>query len=151
MTVKAQQGDALLTMTGLRVRIGGVLKTVLSGRVMIDDELKSFYTAASEEALSLSVSPESAVRVGFNSTVTSLAFTATPVGGTAPYSYAWTIVSYTGALPTALNPTFASSSFRQTGLVEGDSNPCVVRCTGTDAIGAVASDTAEITFERAIL
>lgn len=146
MTVSVRQAGALFAASNIRIKVGGLLKTVISGRVMVADALKTFYAVSSE--LSLAVSPDSRLAVGFTATATSAAFTATPTGGIAPYSYAWSIVSYEGALPTALNPSFASSGFRQTGLGIGDSNLCAIRCDVTDSIGTTAFDTAQVTFTR---
>lgn len=60
--------------------------------------------------------------------------TITPSGGTAPYTYAWTVVSYNaGVSPTVNLPTAATTAFTQTSMGPGDYFVAVFRCTVTDA------------------
>lgn len=71
--------------------------------------------------------------------------TVTPTGGTAPYTYAWTIISYTaGAPPTIANPTAATTDFTQTGV--GDTDYAVFRCTVTDDASATFAVDVNATF-----
>lgn len=87
-------------------------------------------------------SPLSAVASDYNvfgydsgtGTANSTATTITPSGGTAPYTYAWSLVSYTaGVAPTPSAPSAATTLFIQTGIGPGDYYVAVFRCTVTDA------------------
>lgn len=60
--------------------------------------------------------------------------TATPTGGTPPYSYAWQLVSYdAGVPPTADSSNSATTTFTQTGIVVGDGLSATFRCLVTDS------------------
>lgn len=60
--------------------------------------------------------------------------TATASLGTAPYTYAWTLIDYTaGTPPTANAPTSNASTFTQTGLAPFDVVSATFRVTATDA------------------
>jgi hypothetical protein len=60
--------------------------------------------------------------------------TVTPSGGTAPYSYVWTLLTYDNATPPAANsPAAATSTFTQTGIGIGQSYSSTWKCTVTDS------------------
>lgn len=66
--------------------------------------------------------------------------TVTPTGGVAPYTYAWTLLSYTsGIVPVCSSPTTATTPFYQTGMAPGDFFIGVFRCTVTDFVSATAT------------
>lgn len=71
---------------------------------------------------------------------TTTSVTVTPVGGTAPYTYAWSYVSGTTATvtsPTAASTTFSRSASSSTGA--GSSYNGVYRCTVTDSLSNTAT------------
>lgn len=74
-------------------------------------------------------------------TTTSVA-TATPSGGVAPYTYSWTAVSSTTGTAYPLNPTNASTYFRDSLPYSPFECDAVFKCTVTDAVGqtAISSD-----------
>ncbi len=75
----------------------------------------------------------SGMTAGTGTAVTN-ASTATPTGGTAPYTYAWQILSYDGPVtPTANSPTSASSAFTQTGIGIGEDYSATIQCQVTDS------------------
>jgi hypothetical protein len=75
---------------------------------------------------------------------TSASFTATPLGGTAPYTYAWSYVA--GPIGIAINsPTSASSTATAT-LGIGDIIRGFVACTITDNAGTIV-ETNQITIQ----
>ena len=97
--------------------------------------------------MSLSVTPS--VTGAYNGTsggiisITSTTATATPVGGTGPFTYAWTKVS--GDTLTVTNPTNASTAFRAS-IGPGDSRFATYRCTVTDSLGLTAIGSTSITL-----
>jgi hypothetical protein len=82
---------------------------------------------------------------GSTSTITSDSATATPSGGLAPYTYNWTS---SDGLTSALSPTLATSAFRSTGNVIGESIDVIMTCHATDSLGVTATDTCTVTFTR---
>ena len=80
-----------------------------------------------------SPSTVSGTTLGTGSAITDSA-TCTPSGGTAPYSYAWEVVSFDGPVtPTAVTPSNATTGFRQTSIGIGESYSAVFRCMVTDS------------------
>ena len=66
--------------------------------------------------------------------------TITVDGGTAPYTYAWTVQSYSSLVsPTVDNPTSATTSFTQTGIGASDYQYATFRCTVTDTTSSTAT------------
>lgn len=60
--------------------------------------------------------------------------TVTPTGGTAPYTYAWTLVEYDGsAPPTATAANAATTRFTQTGIFSEENYTARWKCTVTDS------------------
>lgn len=72
-----------------------------------------------------------------NVTVTSNSVTATPVGGTGPYTYAWTWLSGDSAVA-ANSPTSASTTFSAI-VPKWDSREATMRVTVTDSLSATAT------------
>jgi len=69
----------------------------------------------------------------------------TPSGGTAPYSYAWTLLTYDNAAPpTATAPTSATCGFTQTGIGIGEDYSATWRCTVTDSSPSPYTATTDI-------
>lgn len=73
--------------------------------------------------------------------ITSGVATATPTGGTGPYTYAWTKVA--GDTLTVTSPNSASTTFRA-GIGPSDSRSATYRCTVTDKNGLTASGNVSI-------
>lgn len=85
----------------------------------------------------------------YSSSATTNPVTVTGSGGTGPYTYAWSLLDYTSAIPpTATAPTSATSSFFQTGMAAGDVENSTWRCTVTDANGASGSVDITAAFVR---
>lgn len=96
--------------------------------------------------ISLNVAPSEVFGSGNSMSViliTSGVATATPTGGTAPYTYAWSFVG--GDPMTVTSPTNASTTFRF-GLGPSDARSATYRCTVTDKNGLTAQDTVSITL-----
>lgn len=68
------------------------------------------------------------------------ATTASATGGTAPYTYAWTLGGYDGPVPpTATNPANASTAFVQTGMTSDGFYTSDWIVTVTDALANTAT------------
>jgi hypothetical protein len=114
--------DTLRTITRVRLRDAN---NVL--RVVYDTTGSSTFSASSDH---VTVNGFSAG----TGTVTTAVDTITPSGGTAPYTYAWAVVSYeAGVSPTATAPAAAATAFTQTGVAPGEILLAVFRCTVTDS------------------
>jgi hypothetical protein len=74
--------------------------------------------------------------VASTSSVTTGTVNVSTSGGTSPFTYAWTKLD--GDAVTALSPTSASTQFRGTGMVSGESRTADFRCTVTATGGATA-------------
>ena len=91
-------------------------------------------------ALPFSASISPAVATGSGKVnITTNSVTATPVGGTGPYTYAWSYVS--GDAVTVLSPTAAATAFRSNISAGG-----VYRCTITDFLLATATATVGVSI-----
>jgi hypothetical protein len=75
--------------------------------------------------------------------------TATPSGGTAPYTYAWTFDSSDPGV-SASNPTFATTQFGAD-MDGGENRSAIARCIVTDADGNTAFALCSIYLERTFL
>ncbi len=100
-------------------------------------------------------SPLSAIASDYNvagndagtGTATTNATTITPSGGVAPYTYAWTTLSYDGGVPPNINaPTSATTTFTQTSIGPGVFIFASFRCTVTDAVLATTTVDINATF-----
>ena len=108
------------TITEIRVR-----DTTNTSRVV--------YTTASP--LSVSVSDSLVTGVTNTGTAVSSSVTATAANGTAPYTYAWTRISYSHptVAPTIGSASSATTTFTQTSIGAGDAYEAIFRVTATDA------------------
>lgn len=144
MTVKIQDAGTLRTITGLKVRVGGVTRTIRQIKVMDGGTLRTVATFSSALSVSISTVAEA---IGSSSSLTTNSVTATPSGGTAPYTYAWTLVTNGGRnASTAGSPSLATTNFTKTGLVPTDVVTDVWRVTATDSFGQTATADVTATF-----
>lgn len=144
MPLKAVANGAEKAAERMEVTVGNAQKRV----VRVEAWNGSAWKVAQSFAppISLNVAPSSVFGEGNSAAIiliTSSTATATPTGGTAPYTYAWTKVS--GDTMTATNPTSASTAFRL-GVGPGDVKTATYRCTVTDKNGLTAQDTVSITL-----
>lgn len=98
--------------------------------------------------ISLSVSPQSSdasVNSASVAAVVTSNVTATVVGGTAPYTYAW--VQTSGPAASIYSPTSATTKFAM-GLGPGSSEDAQFTCTVTDSNGLTAAAIAFATFSN---
>lgn len=143
MAITILDGGTLRTITKAYVKQAGVLRAIRTIKVQDGGTLRTVATFADP----LSVFVTDTGKVASSSTMTTDPATASPSGGFAPYTYAWTLVTNGGgAASTANTPTLASTTFTKTGLSPGSDITDVWRCTVTDALGNTASDVGNANF-----
>lgn len=142
----------------MRVRDGGAWRDITSGRVRIDGAwrpltaVRAYHDGAWRDvasfapAMTVSITP-SLITETLGSTspilVTTNAATATPSGGTGPYSYVW---ARQGAGEGSANsPTSATTTFSRV-VNPGENHIETFRCTVTDALGNTAFAESEVGF-----
>lgn len=97
---------------------------------MIPGLCSIFYRGGTSGGLSAVATP---TFVGGSSGQTSIGpSVAMPIGGTAPYTYAWTYSSGDASV-TAASPTLASTNFSIPGLLPGDNVSSIFVCVVTDS------------------
>jgi hypothetical protein len=140
----------------VRVRADGAWRTVRSGRIRINNAWRQLTRAAVYhdgawrqsavfvEPLTLAAAPPFTDGIIIvPGTAATGNVTATPSGGLAPFTYAWTRIS--GAEASISNPANATTSFSLFMATPGDLST-VFRCTVTDALGSTATADATATF-----
>lgn len=131
-------GGTLRTLTQIRARdTGGTLRTITRIRVRDQNNvLRVVYDSTGASTFSASASPASVHGTSSGTgTVSTNNTTVTPTGGTAPYTYAWTVLAYdNGVSPTIAGPTSATTGFTQTSVGPGEFYSATFRCTVTDAV-----------------
>lgn len=122
---KRDAGNTLRTIALIKKRdASNVLRTVFS-------------------ALSASAAPAAVAGYGNSASavdITTAPTTATPTGGVAPYTYAWSSASGW----TVNSPTSATTSFTATGVIAGSMEQADFTCTVTDA-ATIAAQTNAVT------
>lgn len=128
--------NAPRSITGLQIRDGTNTPRSIQQLWARDSNNVSRLIWSLAPPMSASASPStvSGFTSGTGTAVTDAA-TATPTGGTAPYTYAWELVSHDVAFPTpsAVSPTTAATTFIQTGIGVGESASAIFRCLVTDS------------------
>ena len=138
-------GSVTRSITGMKGMDGATLRPVLRAKVMDADGVTLRTVAEFASPLSLSIFPAGLFGVANSSgdiSVTTNSAVATPAGGLAPYTYAWTVLSDTnpdGAV-TALSATSATTAARMTNVGAYETFDAVLRCTVTDAASQTAQD-----------
>lgn len=144
MPLSPYHGGALRVASSFKIKVAGVLRTARTLSVYADGALHPFFSTAS----SLDVTAPD-VSGTHHATVTTDATTMTPTGGTAPYSYAWTLLGGSGDTPTINNAAFATTTFTQTDGGSGDDlDVWTVRGTVTDALSATATVDITVSFQH---
>lgn len=96
--------------------------------------------------LVVSAAPSSAGRISSSQVITSVTITATPSGGTAPYTYAWSFVGNAGVCHINA-PTVASTSVTAAPVDPGLTESCQIHCVATDSLGTSGtSNTVTLNF-----
>ena len=141
-------GGAWRTITKGEAYVGGKWRTLTRAEMYIDGEGRQVISVI--PPLSVSVSPSSVT--GFanptkpiQATAISNGTTATPSGGQAPYTYHWTVGSYTGSLPAIASPNTASTYFSKSVPADSEQDASFV-VTVTDNLGKTATATVSASF-----
>lgn len=92
-------------------------------------------SGTSTVAMAVGLNTTTASGQSFDSEITSNIVSATVTGGTAPYTYAWTVTTSDGIV--ALNPTSPSTAFRKSGGVQGTTYSGTAVLTVTDSAAVV--------------
>jgi hypothetical protein len=95
------------------------------------------------DALALSVSSSTVLKVEDAASVTTGSVTVSASGGTPGYTYAWTKVS--GGAISITSDTAATTTFSATSLTANEARSAVMRCTVTDSAGSPATATVDVT------
>lgn len=148
MGIKVRRDGATVTISAFKVKLAGVLRTIRTAKAMQGGTLRTVATFAPPMTASASPTSVSGSET-FHSprTVASNPTTVTPVGGSAPYTYLWTVTDTTLGSPSFSNATGATTVVYQS-LSPDTDNSGTVRCTVTDSFGTTA--TADVTFSLAL-
>jgi hypothetical protein len=119
----------------------GTSRNLLEMRVIDTGGTDRLVFSTGGGALAVSATPAS---VGGSSlstgSITSGATTVSASGGTAPYTHAWTLISYDNLTPPVVNfPTAATTNFTQSNINYNETYSAVFRDTVTDAALATAT------------
>ena len=141
-------GNVQREINAIQVRDGTNTTRDINAVYVRDSNNVSRLVFSTASTLTVSIAPQPVAGYEFaTGVVTTDAAVATPSGGTAPYTYLWTLISYTNPTMPAINAaTSASSDFTQTGVVTYDE--AVFRCTVTDALAFTAYDEVTAFFQN---
>lgn len=145
MTAKVRVGGAWRTASRHRIRIAGVWRLVASRKIYVDGAWRTFFVGG--PPFTLSANPPSQIAIAFAG-IAEGSVVITPTGGTGPYAYSHSIVSWVGSnIPVIANASL-SFAFIQQVLTIGETNTCLFQCAVTDATGQSNAVQYEITFTR---
>lgn len=96
--------------------------------------------------LSVSLAPTSLNKTGGTSSLTTASVTATPSGGSSPYTYAWTKLS--GDSITCNSPSAATTTFTANAMTSGETRVATFRFTVTDNDTVTATADIVVTINR---
>lgn len=140
--MRARADGAWREVEGGQVYVAGAWRQLSEARAYISGAWETVATFI--PSLSLEITP---TIVGASITgagvATSNAATATPTGGSAPFTYSWARVGGVSGSPDS--PTNATTTFSKT-LGNGDETGETFRCTCTDSFGTTATADISVTF-----
>lgn len=134
-------GGVLRTITGGKIRDGATLRTLRSIQIMDGATLRTVAIFAN----ALTVAANDITALGISSTVSGTS-TATPTGGLAPFTYAWSRL--TGTATVTSGGTTASATISEAGLAIDENRLSTFRVTVTDSSGQTATDDIAVSLTR---
>ena len=131
------------TLTGLKARDGaGTLRDITSIYVRDENAVSRLvFNPSGSLTIAVVSTPDFVGGLGNGSgTVETDTTTAVASNGTAPYTYAWTLVDHTAAIdPTPGSSATAATTFIQTGMAPATFESATWRVTATDALSNTAT------------
>lgn len=166
--IRVFKEGVLKNVSTMRRRVSGAWKVISTVRVYKSGAWKAVYPYAAPlpppappvppappppapPAFSVACSPLQTSGADSSGTVIADAVTASMNGGTAPYSVAWEVASWSNnaaAAPVANSPTSVTTTFTATGVSPDDYVNATFRVTARDANGLAAVAQVDITFYR---
>lgn len=143
------EANVVRTISAVQVRdAGNVVRDISEIWVRDTNNVPRLVFTTANPLTAVAIPDEvSGVTVG-TGTAVSDATTATPSGGFPPYTYVWSLVSYTGSVPpSASAPNSATTQFIQTSIPKFATRSSVWNCAVTDSMGQTTSCTCNATFE----
>jgi hypothetical protein len=150
-------GNTLRTIDGTgstRIRMrdaGNTLRTITRIRMRdASNVLRTVYDTSGGTAFAASASPTFAFgSTSGSGSATTYATTVTASGGTAPYTYAWSLIAHDHptAIPTINSPTSATTTFTQTNMHKDAIYTATFRCTVQDSAAHSTTVDVEAQFE----
>lgn len=138
------------TITELRIRDAGNVQRTITELWIRDVNNVSRLVFNPSGSASLAVATDNSFVSGTSlgsGTATTDAVMATASGGTAPYTYAWTLLTHNGSVaPSADSPASATTTFTQTSIPPGDVLSSSWRVTATDANSNTATADVDANF-----
>jgi hypothetical protein len=130
--------NTLRTLTQIRARdAGGTLRTITRIRVRdASNVLRTVYDTSGGTAFAATANPTSVTgRTSGSGSTTTSSTTVTASGGTAPYTYSWSLIAHSHPTtnPTINSPFAATTTFSQTNMAEDETYTATFRCTVQDS------------------
>lgn len=133
--IKTKAAGAVVTASSIKMKVNGSLRPVVVS-IMSGGSLRRAFPVVADITATASPAFANGVQQTFKPTrVTSNTIQVTPMGGTAPYTYAWSIGGDARVGVDA--PASAITTF--SALLYEDSASATATCTVTDALGSVAT------------
>lgn len=145
----------------MKIFFGGAWREITSAKIYANGawraivQAKEYYSSSWREVANLSggssgpltvTASPSLITTHGGSSQTSAAFTATPSGGLAPYTYSWTFnYEDPGPVFTIDSPTLATTTVSATGVAS--TKQAWLLCDCTDALGATANTNVVVVAE----
>lgn len=153
MPMQVYKGGVWRLISGAKVLKSGAWRTVVQAQVYAGGAWRTVANfsppgggGGGGGTLVVTASPSSSSVSGNNTTLTSVGITATPSGGTAPYTYSWSVVS-TDTAASINSPTLATTTVRGSDIVDFGST--TIHCVATDSLGVSGtSNNATITWHH---
>jgi len=133
--ISVRTSTGLRVMQSLRVRTSSGLRAMQSAQVRTSSGLRTMFNPTGDD-FDVTATPLTSYGGRAQAGPVSIATEAiyvTPSGGTAPYTYAWTVIDAGGGFWTIETPTGAASRLICDGVADGDYFTGTFRCTVTDA------------------